>query len=153
MNVKNVLVRVFVVGLLVTGAVATGIAIGFTKEANNNEGVSAVQCMSEANVGYVYSETRPEYLDVYAMAELEDMVYDMYLEECTEYCEHCDLYYYDDCMCNACATDCYECGEYDFDMFIEDNYDEIKVMAEELLNYMQEDYDDRNNIVNIVYEL
>ena len=141
-----------VLGMVVSvGLVAVGVVMGMKQESECNERVQAVQCQ-EVSVGYVYSESRPEYLDICAMNQLEDMVYEMYLEECTEYCEHCEYYYYDDCMCNACATDCYECGEYDFDMFIEDNYEEIMVMAEELLNYMQEDYDDRNNIVNMVCE-
>ena len=142
--------RLVGVVLVALGLVGLGIAIGFNKEASDN-GVQAVQCeVSEAS-GYVYEETMPQYLDACCIAELEEIVWDLYLEDCTNYCAECDLYYYDDCVCwnEECGSDCELCLEFDYLMYIEDNYDMIQELAEQLLEEMQYDYIYRTNEVVI----
>ena len=137
--------RLVGVVLVALGLVGLGIAIGFNKEARN-DGVQAVQCeVSEAN-GYVYEETMPQYLDACCIEELEEIVFDLYLEDCTNYCAECDLYYYDDCVCwnEECGSnDCEYCLEFDYMMYIEDNYDMIQELADDMLIRIQEDYMDR----------
>ena len=128
-----------------------GIAIGFVKEANSNDDVQAVQCeVSEAS-GYVYEEIMPQYLDACCIAELEEIVFDLYLEDCTNYCAECDLYYYDDCVCwnDECGSDCELCLEFDYMMYIEDNQEMIQEIADEMLIGIQEDY--MNRETELVY--
>ena len=146
MSVKNVLVRVLVVGLLVTGAIATGIAIGFTKEANNNEGVSAVQCQ-EVSAGYVYENYVPEHMPTWYMAEFEEHIWDMYITDyCVNYCGTCDSYSYEHCLCCEC-TDDEECIEADYQLFIEDNMSLIIDEYSEWLSWIQEDYIDSAYVI------
>lgn len=143
---KKVLVGVLV-GL---GLVGLGIAMSFVKESKEVEGISTVPCQE---VGFVYEETMPEHLPVCCVEELEEMVFEMYLEECTNYCAECDLYYYDDCVCwnKECGSDCEYCLEFDFMMYIEDNYDMIQELADEMLIGIQEDYMDRETEL-VIYE-
>ena len=133
--------RLVGVVLVALGLVGLGIAIGFNKEARN-DGVQAVRC---EEVGYVYEETMPQYLDACCIEELEEIVFDLYLEDCTNYCAECDLYYYDDCVCwnDECGSDCEYCLEFDYMMYIEDNQEMIQELADEMLIGIQEDYMDR----------
>lgn len=146
---KKVLVRMLIVGALVTGLVGLGVAMSFIREAKSN-GVQAVQCES---IGYVYEEEMPQYLDACCIEELEEIVFDLYLEDCTNYCAECDLYYYDDCVCwnDECGSDCELCLEFDYLMYIEDNYDMIQEIADEMLIGIQEDYIDKETVL-ITYE-
>lgn len=58
--------------------------------------------------------------------EFEDYIYELYIEEyCINECEECDYYYYEECMCNACEDDCYGCIMYDFELFVEDEFEMI----------------------------
>ena len=41
-------------------------------------------------------------------------------------------------MCNACYSDCEDCLEYDYQLFIEDNYDMIMDIYEDVLEEIQE---------------
>ena len=62
------------------------------------------------------------------------MIWDMYLEEyCTNLCEECDSYYYKECMCDACSSDCMDCMAFDYELFIEDYIDMIIDEYEEVL--------------------
>lgn len=64
----------------------------------------------------------------------DEMIHDIYLEEyCTNLCEECDSYYYKECMCDACYTDCIGCIEYDYELFVCDYYDMIIDEYEEVL--------------------
>ena len=85
----------------------------------------------------------------------EQVMYDIYCEEyCTNYCEECDYYYYAECMCNACYSDCEDCLEYDYQLFIEDNYDMIMDIYEDVLEEIQESRiaKDREETVIEIYE-
>ena len=74
------------------------------------------------------------------LMQFEEMIWDIYCEEyCTNYCEECDYYYYTECMCDACYSDCEDCLNYDYMLFIEDNYDMIMDIYEEVLDEL-EDY-------------
>jgi hypothetical protein len=72
------------------------------------------------------------------------MIYnDLYLEEyCTNLCEECDTYYYKECMCDSCHSDCIDCLEYDYELFVMDYYDMIMDEYEEILQGI---IDSRNN--------
>jgi hypothetical protein len=72
------------------------------------------------------------------------MIYnDLYLEEyCTNLCEECDTYYYKECMCDSCYSDCIDCLEYDYELFVMDYYDMIMDEYEEILQGI---IDSRNN--------
>lgn len=63
---------------------------------------------------------------------------ELYIKSCVNYCEECDCYYYAECMCNACYSDCEDCLEYDYQLFIEDNYDMIMDIYEEIMNQLEE---------------
>ena len=63
---------------------------------------------------------------------------ELYIKSCVNYCEECDCYYYAECMCNACYSDCEDCLEYDYQLFIEDNYDMIMDIYEDVLEEIQE---------------
>ena len=63
---------------------------------------------------------------------------ELYIKSCVNYCEECDCYYYAECMCNACYSDCEDCLEYDYELFIEDNYDMIMDIYEEVMNQLEE---------------
>ena len=138
---KKVLVRVLIVGVLVIGALETGIAMSFIREAKSNEGVSAVQC------GYVYEEHEPEYLPVGYIDEFEEHIWDMYISEyCVNYCGTCDSYSYEHCLCCECTDDS-ECSELDYQLFIEDNMEAIADEYYEWLSWIQEDYREMNYVV------
>ena len=72
------------------------------------------------------------------------MIYnDLYLEEyCTNLCEECETYYYKECMCDSCYSDCIDCLEYDYELFVMDYYDMIMDEYEEILQGI---IDSRNN--------
>ena len=73
----------------------------------------------------------------------EQVIYDIYWDEyCTNHCEECGLRYYEECMCealeNGCGTDCEVCSFYDYELFIEDNYDMIMDIYEDIMNQLEE---------------
>lgn len=73
----------------------------------------------------------------------EENIWDIYYEEyCTNYCEECGVRYYEECMCealeNGCGTDCEICSFYDYELFIEDNYDMIMDIYEDIMNQLEE---------------
>jgi hypothetical protein len=73
------------------------------------------------------------------LMQFEQAIYDMYCDKyCTNYCEECDYYYYAECMCNACYSDCEDCLEYDYQLFIADNYDMIMDIYEDIMNQLEE---------------
>lgn len=143
------------VGMLVgLGLVAVGVLVGMKQEVNEMSDVQAVQCDTNEVSGYVYEETMPEYLGACCIEELEEMVFKMYLEDCTNYCAECDLYYYDDCVCwnDECGSnDCEYCLEFDYMMYIEDNQEMIQELADEMLEAKREDYMDRETEL-VIYE-
>jgi hypothetical protein len=61
---------------------------------------------------------------------------ELYMKSCVNYCEECDIEYYKHCSCE-CRKECEEegyrftpedeeyCWEYDYQLFVEDNYDMI----------------------------
>ena len=147
---KKVLVRVLVVGALVIGALATGIGMSFIREAKSNA-VQAVQCQ-EVSIGYVYENYVPEHMPTYCMEDFEEHIWELYITEyCVNYCGTCDSYSYEHCLCCEC-TDDEECIEADYQLFIEDNMSIIIDEYYEWLSWIQEDYRDRVNVMNVVYE-
>lgn len=134
------------VGMLIgLGLVGLGIAMSFVEESKEVEGISTVPCQE---VGYVYEETMPEHLCVGCVEELEEMIWDIYVEEyCVNECDECDSYYYKECMCDSCedGNDCYECLQADYEIFIEDYYDMIMDMADEMLIQEQDAFMYRAN--------
>lgn len=74
---------------------------------------------------------------------------ELYLESCVNYCEECDIEYYEHCSCE-CREECEEsgyeftpedeeyCWDYDYMLFIEDNYDMIMDIYEDVLEEIQE---------------
>jgi hypothetical protein len=74
---------------------------------------------------------------------------ELYMKSCVNYCEECDIEYYEHCSCE-CRKECEEegyrftpedeeyCWEYDYQLFVEDNYDMIMDIYEELLEEKQE---------------
>ena len=140
---KKVLVGMLIGLGLVVGVLATGIAIGFTKEANE---VSDEHVHCE-EIGFVYEEKMPQYLPEYELECFEEMVFEMYLEECTNYCAECDLYYYDDCVCwnEECGSDCAECLEFDYMMYIEDNAERIEDLYWNIVYQIQDAYISETN--------
>ena len=85
--------------------------------------------ITEENVVMTYEE----------VCEFECYVWnELYIKSCVNYCEECDYYYYAECMCNACYSDCEDCLEYDYMLFIEDNYDMIMDIYEDVLEEIQE---------------
>jgi hypothetical protein len=78
---------------------------------------------------------------------------ELYLESCVNYCEECDIEYYEHCSCECrkeCEEEGYEftpedeeyCWDYDYQLFIEDNYDMIMDLADEILEMIQQSYMD-----------
>ena len=69
----------------------------------------------------------------------DEMIWDIYCEEyCTNYCEECDYYYYTECMCDACYSDCEDCLNYDYELFVADKYDMIMDIYEDIMNQLEE---------------
>jgi hypothetical protein len=117
---KNLVISI-VIGL-VLGVLATG----FEFEVN--------ACESECD------SNMPQYLSTCCVAELEERVFDMFLEDyCTNYCEECDCYYYEICDCEVPCEECNESVECDFKVFICDNYDLIMDLADEMLEEIQQE--------------
>lgn len=169
---KKVLVRMLIVGALVTGLVGLGVAISFIREANEAShadcicGSFQLQCencgglycqeyacecgrcegiIDEANVVMSYQE----------FGIFEEMIWDIYMEEyCVNECEECDSYYYKECMCDSCelGNECYECLHADYEIFIADNYDYIMSIADDLLEEIQEIIEKANQQVLVIYE-
>lgn len=110
-------------------AMIIGLVMGFTTNIN-----ACDDCYEETNYIMTYSE----------MMKFDDMIYyDLYLElYCTNYCEDCDFYYYKECMCDSCYDECVDCLEYDYELFVSDNYDKIMDLYEETLELLIEN---RNN--------
>jgi hypothetical protein len=120
---KNLVISI-VIGL-VLGVLATG--FGFEVNA----------CESECD------SNMPQYLSACCVAELEERVFDMFLEDyCTNYCEECDCYYYEICDCEVPCAECNEPVECDFAIFVCDNYDMIMDLADEMLEMIQQSYMD-----------
>ena len=83
----------------------------------------------EENVVMTYEE----------LMQFEERIWNIYCEEyCTNYCEECDYYYYTECMCGACYGDCEDCLNYDYELFIADNYDMIMDIYEDIMNQLEE---------------
>lgn len=83
------------------------------------------------------------YMTYEQLCQFDQAIYELYLNEyCTNLCEECDTYYYKDCMCealeNGCGTDCEVCSFYDYELFIEDNYDMIMDIYEDIMNQLEE---------------
>lgn len=77
------------------------------------------------------------YMTYEQLCQFDQAIYEIYLEEyCTNLCEDCDTYYYKDCMCDACSSDCYGCIMYDYELFVEDNYDMIMNIYERVLDQL-----------------
>jgi hypothetical protein len=118
---KNLVISIVIIGALVTGLV---LGFGFTSEAS--------ECENDSNM--------PQYLSACCVAELEERVFDMFLEDyCTNYCEECDCYYYEICDCEYACAECSESVECDFKVFICDNYDMIMELADEMLEEIQQE--------------
>ena len=95
----------------------------------------------------------PQYLSACCVAELEERVFDMFLEDyCVNYCEECDCYYYEICDCEVPCAECNESVECDFTTFICDNYDYIMSIADDLLEEVQEIIEEANRVVLVYYE-
>ena len=110
------------VGMLIGLGLVIG--FGFTSEAS--------ECENDSNM--------PQYLSACCVAELEERVFDMFLEDyCTNYCEECDCYYYEICDCEVPCAECNESVECDFKVFICDNYDMIMDLADEMLEMIQQE--------------
>jgi hypothetical protein len=90
---------------------------------------------------------------------------ELYMKSCVNYCEECDIEYYRHCSCECreeCEEEGYEftpedeeyCWEYDYQLFIEDNYDMIMDIYEELLEEKQERIiaKEKESNVIVVYE-
>ena len=118
-----------VISIVIIGALVTGLVIGFGLEVN--------ACESECD------SNMPQYLSACCVAELEERVFDMFLEDyCVNYCEECDCYYYEICDCEVPCAECNEPVECDFKVFICDNYEAIADLADEMLEDIQQDYMD-----------
>lgn len=77
------------------------------------------------------------YMTYEQLCQFDQAIYEIYLEEyCTNLCEDCDTYYYKDCMCDACSSDCYGCIMYDYELFVEDNYEMIMNIYERVLDQL-----------------
>ena len=126
---KNLVISI-VIGLV--------LVIGFGFEVN--------ACESECD------SNMPQYLSACCVAELEERVFDMFLEDyCTNYCEECDCYYYEICDCEVPCAECNESVECDFAIFVIAERDMIMDLADEMLEMIQQDYIDANVMTD--YEL
>lgn len=115
--------------LVISIVIGLGLVIGFGLE------ISACESECDSNM--------PQYLSACCVAELEERVFDMFLEDyCTNYCEECDCYYYEICDCEYACAECNEPVECDFKVFICDNYDMILDLADEMLEEIQQSYMD-----------
>lgn len=86
----------------------------------------------------------------------EEIVWDSYINNyCVNECDECDSYYYKECMCDSCenGTDCYECLNKDFYIFIDDYYEEIMDLSDEILLDIQNIIQERNEEPLVYYEL
>lgn len=106
-------------------------------EVNND--VASVSTNTIVN-NWEYEEQAPIALPVEDYHKFESDIFDLYLEECVNECNECDYYYYKECMCNACYSDCADCSDYDFELFIDDNYDMIMEYYDFLLEVAQEQF-------------
>lgn len=100
--------------------------------------------ISVANIeyNYTYEQQMPQYLDDCCVDELEDIVWDMYWNECTNYCEDCDCYYYEICDCEYACAECSESVECDFKAFIIAERDMIMDLADDMLEDLQQSFMD-----------
>jgi hypothetical protein len=106
------------------------------REISTNENVANIEN------NYTYEQQMPQYLDSYCIDELEDIVWDMYWDKCTNHCEECDCYYYEICDCEYACAECDTTTECDFKVFVCDNYDMIMDLADEMLEMIQQSYMD-----------
>lgn len=115
-----------VISIVIIGALVTGLVIGFGLEVN--------ACESECD------SNMPQYLSACCVAELEERVFDMFLEDyCTNYCEECDCYYYEICDCEYACAECSEPVECDFAIFVIAERDMIMDLADEMLEMIQQE--------------
>lgn len=100
--------------------------------------------ISIANIenNYTYEQQMPQYLDDCCVDELEDIVWDMYWNECTNHCEDCNCYYYEICDCEYACAECNEPVECDFMAFITAERDMIMDLADDMLEDLQQSYMD-----------
>ena len=80
--------------------------------------ISVNESVTNIENNYTYEQQMPQYLDACCVDELEDIVWDMYWDECTNHCEDCDCYYYEICDCEYACAECDTTTECDFKAFI-----------------------------------
>ena len=105
--------------------------------------VASVQNIISTNTvvnNWEYEEQAPVALPVEDYHKFESDIFDCYLKECSNYCSDCDYYYYKSCNCNACYSDCADCSDYDYELFIDDNYDMVLEYYDFLLEVAQEQF-------------
>lgn len=131
------------VGLFLT--IWLGLAFGNSmviagETTNDVTSVASVVSTNTIVNNFKYEEQAPVALPVEDYHKFEDDIFECYLEECVNYCSECDYYYYKECNCNACYSDCADCSDYDFELFIDDNYDMIMEYYDFLLEVAQEQF-------------
>jgi hypothetical protein len=104
--------------------------------------ISVNESVANIENNYTYEQQMPQYLDSYCIDELEDIVWDMYWDKCTNHCEDCDCYYYEICDCEYACAECNEPVECDFKAFIIAERDMIMDLADEMLADLQQSYMD-----------
>jgi hypothetical protein len=124
--------------LLVGLVIGLGLAVGFGVA---NE-MSVYACDDCSNEEIYMTQEDLNAFDCYVWNEL-------YMKSCVNYCEECDIEYYEHCSCE-CRKECEEegyrftpedeeyCWEYDYQLFIEDNYDMIMDIYENIMNQLEE---------------
>ena len=125
--------------LVISIVIGLGLVLGFgfTSEAS--------ECENDSNM--------PQYLSACCVAELEERVFDMFLEDyCTNYCEECDCYYYEICDCEYACAECNEPVECDFAIFVIAERDMILDLADEMLEEIQQEAK-RDSMTSIASEL
>ena len=94
-------------------------------------------------------EVERVYMTYEQLCQFDQAIYELYLNEyCTNLCEECNTYYYKDCMCDSCSTDCYGCIMYDYELFVEDNYNMIMNIYERVLEQLADYRETKANEVN-----
>lgn len=132
------LVRLF---LTIWLGLSFGNSMVIAGESSND--VASVQNIISTNAvvnNWEYEEQAPVALPVSYYHKFESDIFDLYLEECEHYCSDCDYYYYKSCNCNACYSDCADCSDYDYELFIDDNYDMVLEYYDFLLEVAQEQF-------------
>jgi hypothetical protein len=109
------------------------------ESSNDVTSVASVSTNAVVN-NWEYEEQAPIALPVSYYDDFEHDIFELYLEQCDNYCSDCDYYYYKECNCNVCYSDCADCSDYDFELFIDDNYDMILEYYDFLLEVAQEQF-------------